>query len=70
MEGIGDLVRDNDALLVIDRVTSLGSPVLIDEWKVDAALGTQKCLSCPPGLAPLTFGNAPSQKWNQKEQAS
>jgi len=45
------------ALLVVDCVTSLGGvPVLIDEWGVDAAYsGTQKCLSCPPGLAPVTL---------------
>ncbi len=44
------------ALLVLDTVTSLGGvPVTIDAWDVDIAYsGTQKCLSCPPGLAPLT----------------
>ncbi|MDK2784922.1 MAG: alanine-glyoxylate transaminase / serine-glyoxylate transaminase / serine-pyruvate transaminase [Bacillota bacterium] len=47
------------ALLVVDCVTSLGgAPVLIDEWGVDAAYsGTQKCLSCPPGLAPVTLND-------------
>jgi len=45
------------ALLVVDCVTSLGGiPVEVDAWGVDAAYsGTQKCLSCPPGLAPITF---------------
>ncbi|MGK0480748.1 MAG: alanine-glyoxylate transaminase/serine-glyoxylate transaminase/serine-pyruvate transaminase [Planctomycetota bacterium] len=45
------------ALLLIDCVTSLaGHAVKIDEWGVDAAYsGTQKCLSCPPGLSPVTF---------------
>lgn len=45
------------ALLLVDCVTSLaGHPVEIDAWGVDAAYsGTQKCLSCPPGLAPVTF---------------
>jgi alanine-glyoxylate transaminase/serine-glyoxylate transaminase/serine-pyruvate transaminase len=44
------------ALLVLDTVTSLGGlPVQIDAWDVDVAYsGTQKCLSAPPGLAPLT----------------
>jgi len=44
------------ALLVLDTVTSLGGlPVEIDAWDVDVAYsGTQKCLSAPPGLAPLT----------------
>src|SRR5688500_11936030 len=46
------------ALLLVDCVTSLGGVDLrIDEWKIDLAYsGTQKCLSCPPGLAPVTFG--------------
>ena len=46
------------ALLVLDTVTSLGGvEVKIDAWDVDIAYsGTQKCLSCPPGLAPLTIG--------------
>ena len=44
-------------LLVLDCVTSLGGmPVEIDGWGVDAAYsGTQKCLSCPPGLSPVTL---------------
>lgn len=43
-------------LLVLDTVTSLGGmPVEIDAWGVDVAYsGSQKCLSCPPGLAPIT----------------
>jgi alanine-glyoxylate transaminase/serine-glyoxylate transaminase/serine-pyruvate transaminase len=50
--------RHQGALVILDCVTSLsGMEVRIDEWEVDAAYsGTQKCLSCPPGLAPLTFG--------------
>ena len=58
MEGIAEIVHDAGALLVMDCVTSLGGrPVCVDEWEVDAAYsGTQKCLSCPPGLSPLTFG--------------
>ncbi len=45
------------ALLLADCVTSLGGmPVKLDEWGVDLAYsGTQKCLSCPPGLAPVSF---------------
>ena len=58
LEEIGRTVRDAGLLFVVDAVTSLGGcPLLIDEWLVDACYsGTQKCLSCPPGLAPLTFG--------------
>jgi alanine-glyoxylate transaminase / serine-glyoxylate transaminase / serine-pyruvate transaminase len=58
LEDISKIVHDNGALLLIDCVTSLGGlPVEIDQWRIDAAYsGTQKCLSCPPGLAPVTFG--------------
>jgi len=51
------LAREAGALSLVDCVTSLGGvPVEIDEWGVDLAYsGTQKCLSCPPGLAPVTF---------------
>ena len=58
LEGVGDLCREFDCLLLIDTVTSLGGvPLLLDEWQVDVAYsGSQKCLSCPPGLAPLTLG--------------
>ena len=57
LEEIGAYLKSTDSLLLIDCVTSLaGTPVLIDEWSVDAAYsGTQKCLSAPPGLAPITF---------------
>jgi alanine-glyoxylate transaminase/serine-glyoxylate transaminase/serine-pyruvate transaminase len=58
MEEIAALARKHEALLLMDCVTSLGGvPVEIDSWGVDAAYsGTQKCLSCPPGLSPVTFG--------------
>ena len=54
---IGELVRQNGALYLVDTVTGLGGiEVKIDQWGVDAVYsGTQKCLSCPPGLAPLSF---------------
>ncbi|MBS0211087.1 MAG: alanine--glyoxylate aminotransferase family protein, partial [Planctomycetes bacterium] len=46
------------ALLLVDAVTSLGGvPVEVDAWGIDAIYsGSQKCLSCPPGLAPVSFG--------------
>src|SRR5947208_2092209 len=57
VEEIGRLVRPTGALLLVDGVTSLGGmPVKLDEWGVDVFYsGTQKCLSCPPGLAPLSL---------------
>src|SRR5436189_1957273 len=56
--GLADLVHSHDALLAVDAVTSLGGhDVRVDEWGLDAIYsGTQKCLSCPPGLAPVSFG--------------
>jgi len=55
--GLGDVCHESDALLLLDTVTSLGGvPVEVDAWGVDAVYsGTQKCLSCPPGLAPVSF---------------
>ncbi len=57
MTDVGALCKKYGALLVADTVTSLaGLPVLVDEWQIDVCYsGTQKCLSCPPGLAPITF---------------
>jgi alanine-glyoxylate transaminase / serine-glyoxylate transaminase / serine-pyruvate transaminase len=58
LEGIADIVHQHGALLLVDCVTSLGGvPMKIDEWDIDIAYsGTQKCLSCPPGLSPVTVG--------------
>ena len=58
LEGLAELCRERDALLLVDCVTSLGGyPLAVDELGIDAAFsGTQKCLNCPPGLAPLTAG--------------
>jgi alanine-glyoxylate transaminase/serine-glyoxylate transaminase/serine-pyruvate transaminase len=56
MDGLGEITHRHGALLIVDCVTSLGGvPVLLDEWGVDAAYsGSQKCLGCPPGMAPVT----------------
>jgi len=53
------LADELGALLLADCVTSLGGlEVELDAWGVDAAYsGTQKCLSCPPGLAPISFSS-------------
>lgn len=57
LEEISRIVHNHGALILVDCVTSLGGlPVKVDEWELDAVYsGTQKCLSCPPGLAPVTF---------------
>jgi alanine-glyoxylate transaminase/serine-glyoxylate transaminase/serine-pyruvate transaminase len=51
------LARAHGALSIVDTVTSLGGiPVLVDQWGADAVYsGSQKCLSAPPGLSPVTF---------------
>jgi hydrogenase expression/formation protein HypE len=56
IEEISKLVHESGALLLVDAVTALGGiPVEVDKWKIDALYsGTQKCLSCPPGLSPFT----------------
>ncbi len=69
MEGIGALCRESDCLLLLDTVTSIGGvPILLDEWQVDLAYaGSQKCLSCPPGIAPLTMGPRALAKLNNRK---
>jgi (S)-ureidoglycine---glyoxylate transaminase len=63
LEEIARLCRRHDALLVVDAVVTLGgSEVAVDRWQLDVTVaGTQKCLSCPSGLAPVT--------WNARAQA-
>jgi alanine-glyoxylate transaminase/serine-glyoxylate transaminase/serine-pyruvate transaminase len=58
LDGLGDACREVGALFLLDCVTSLaGQRLALDESLVDAAFsGTQKCLNCPPGLAPFTAG--------------
>jgi alanine-glyoxylate transaminase / serine-glyoxylate transaminase / serine-pyruvate transaminase len=60
LEAISDLVHEAGMLLVVDAVTSLGGvEVKTDDWRIDAIYsGTQKCLSCPPGLSPVSFSAA------------
>ena len=60
IEAISRVVHEAGSLLLVDTVTSLaGMEVDVDGWGIDACYsGTQKCLSCPPGLAPVTFGAA------------
>ena len=52
-----EIAHKHDALTIVDAVTSLaGTPVLVDEWKIDAIYsGSQKCLSCTPALSPVSF---------------
>ncbi|MEW5865596.1 MAG: alanine--glyoxylate aminotransferase family protein [Bacillota bacterium] len=60
IEPIADIAHSYSAILVVDAVTSLGGvPVRVDASGIDVCYsGTQKCLSCPPGLAPITIGDS------------
>lgn len=74
-KALSALAKEQGVLTIVDAVTSLGGvPLLVDEWQLDAVYsGSQKCLSCVPGLSPLTFSqkaidkiqqrNAPVQSW-------
>ncbi|OYP34589.1 pyridoxal-phosphate-dependent aminotransferase family protein [Rhodopirellula sp. MGV] len=57
LSGVGEIVHQAGMLLVVDAVTSIGGhDVRVDDWGIDAIYsGTQKCLSCPPGLSPVSF---------------
>jgi alanine-glyoxylate transaminase/serine-glyoxylate transaminase/serine-pyruvate transaminase len=58
-EALAKMAIKYNALTIVDAVTSLGgSPLKVDEWKLDAVYsGTQKCLSCIPGISPVTFSD-------------
>lgn len=58
-ESLAAIARRHDCLTIVDTVTSLGgSPLKVWEWQLDAVYsGSQKCLSCTPGLAPVTFSD-------------
>jgi len=64
LEGVGELCRSHDCLLLVDTVSSLGGvPLYVDAWGIDACYsGTQKCLGVPPGLSPLTFSERAMKK--------
>lgn len=69
LEGVGDLCREYNCLLVLDTVTSLGGvPLFLDEWGVDLAFScSQKGLSCPPGIAPFTMSPRAVEKLLQRQ---
>jgi len=59
LEEISKMAKDAGALLVVDAVTSYcGADLKVDEWGIDAIYsGSQKCLSAPPGLSPVSFSD-------------
>ncbi len=69
LEEISKLAHDSGTLFLVDAVTSLGGvDVRVDEWGIDALYsGTQKCLSCPPGLSPVTFSPRAVEAMDQRK---
>jgi alanine-glyoxylate transaminase/serine-glyoxylate transaminase/serine-pyruvate transaminase len=70
LDELGSLAKEFGALFLVDTVTSLGGhPVRVDEWGIDACYsGTQKCLSAPPGLAPVTFSPRATEVARKRRQ--
>ncbi|WP_123041447.1 pyridoxal-phosphate-dependent aminotransferase family protein [Cohnella candidum] len=64
LEEVGRFCRENDVLLVVDAVATIGGvPVEADAWFLDAVIGgTQKCLSVPSGMAPITYNERAERK--------
>ena len=69
LEGLGALCHEFDTLLVVDAVTSLGCvPLEVDDWELDAVYScSQKGLSCPPGLSPVTFSPRAVEAINRRK---
>jgi alanine-glyoxylate transaminase/serine-glyoxylate transaminase/serine-pyruvate transaminase len=63
------LAHAHDCLTIVDVVTSLGgTPVKVDEWEIDAVYsGSQKCLSCTPGLSPVSFNERALEKVRKRK---
>jgi len=64
------IAKDHGCLTIVDAVTSLGGcELLVDNWQIDAIYsGTQKCLSCLPGLSPISFSNQALEKVKNRKQ--
>lgn len=69
LEGVGDLCREFDSLLLLDTVTSLGGvPIFLDEWGVDLAYScSQKGLGCSPGASPFTMSARAMEKLQNRQ---
>ncbi len=69
VEQLGKLCHEFDTLLVLDTVTSLGCvPVAVDSWEVDGVYScSQKGLSCPPGLSPVSFSQRAAEAINRRK---
>jgi len=70
VEEIARIAHEAGAMIALDTVTALaGIPVEIDAWEIDAVYsGTQKCLSCPPALAPVSLGPRAIEALNRRKK--
>ena len=68
-QALTKLAHEHDCLALVDSVTGLGgSPLEVDAWGIDAIYsGTQKCLSCPPGISPVSFGERAVEAINNRK---
>ncbi len=64
VDEIGKLIKNQDTIYLVDAVTSMGGiKIDMDNWLIDVLYsGTQKCLSCPPGLSPVSFSDKAVEK--------
>lgn len=69
LETIISAAHDHGALVIVDAVTSLGGiPILVDQLEIDVCYsGSQKCLSCPPGMSPITLGPRAIEKLQARQ---
>lgn len=69
IEEIGSILKGKETIYLVDTVTGLGGiEVRMDDWNIDVLYsGTQKCLSCPPGLAPLSFSEKAMERLNARK---
>jgi alanine-glyoxylate transaminase/serine-glyoxylate transaminase/serine-pyruvate transaminase len=69
LEQISQIVHDQGGVRIVDAVTSLGGlPIQVDNLEIDVCYsGTQKCLGCPPGLGPITFGPRAVERWQERD---
>ncbi|MFZ0390457.1 MAG: alanine--glyoxylate aminotransferase family protein [Calditrichia bacterium] len=67
---LAEMARKHGCLTLVDAVTSLGGVELqVDDWELDAVYsGSQKCLSCTPGLSPVTFSRRAMEKVRNRRQ--
>ncbi|MCU7922803.1 MAG: alanine--glyoxylate aminotransferase family protein [Candidatus Thiodiazotropha sp. (ex Dulcina madagascariensis)] len=65
-----ELAHRHDCLTIVDAVTSLGgSELRVDEWEIDTIYsGTQKCLSCTPGISPISFNERALEKVRNRQR--